>query len=399
MDRDLPGAIAQFLASAVQPALIEPGEAPIPVVSGQFEVRSHGKQYLIECWHGSRNLVRRATGSYSVTKGRLELSALRFGGHEYLLLLADLAAPKNRALPRQANLSHYRAVLERALHRQFPGWSIDQLTSGADLERSLSPAYVRGLIRKGDAQVAVIGAPPGSHVEGALTFGLIWCSYLDVPRLAIFVPAGSEAATCHRVRYLAKSEIQIMVYVQDESGEDPIDPREYTNLDTKLDPCGPYLVREGPEAELEHRIREAIQTLDAELVPSPVYGQVIHFAGVERGIADLLAIDRNDRLCVIEIKASEDVHLPLQALDYWMRVKWHAERAEFTAAGYFPGRTVQPIAPRLILAAPALDWHPTNETLLRYFSPDVEWQRLGLAPQHPLRVLFRAATPMHSKIG
>ncbi len=39
---------------------------------------------------------------------------------------------------------------------------------------------------------------------------------------------------------------------------------------------------------------------------------------------------------MIELKASEDVHLPLQALDYWMRVQWHVERREFQANGYFP---------------------------------------------------------------
>ena len=52
---------------------------------------------------------------------------------------------------------------------------------------------------------------------------------------------------------------------------------------------------------------------------------------------DLLAVDHRGRLAVIELKASEDVHLPLQALDYWMRVQWHVERREFQANGYFPG--------------------------------------------------------------
>ena len=55
---------------------------------------------------------------------------------------------------------------------------------------------------------------------------------------------------------------------------------------------------------------------------------------------DLLAVDHRGRLAVIELKASEDVHLPLQALDYWMRVQWHVERREFQANGYFPGTRV-----------------------------------------------------------
>ena len=36
---------------------------------------------------------------------------------------------------------------------------------------------------------------------------------------------------------------------------------------------------------------------------------------------DLLTLDRNGRLTVIELKADEDLHLPLQALDYWIRVR------------------------------------------------------------------------------
>ena len=52
-------------------------------------------------------------------------------------------------------------------------------------------------------------------------------------------------------------------------------------------------------------------------------------------------------LAVLELKATEDIHLPLQALDYWARVKWHQERGEFEAKGYFPGRAIRPAAPKL----------------------------------------------------
>ena len=53
------------------------------------------------------------------------------------------------------------------------------------------------------------------------------------------------------------------------------------------------------------------------------------FAGVERGILDLLAVDHTGRLAIVELKASADLQLPLQALDYWIRVKWHLDRGEF----------------------------------------------------------------------
>ena len=60
----------------------------------------------------------------------------------------------------------------------------------------------------------------------------------------------------------------------------------------------------------------------------------------DRDLIDLLAAERGGRLAVLELKASEDIHLPLQALDYWMRVDWHVRRDEFTARGYFPGRAL-----------------------------------------------------------
>jgi hypothetical protein len=123
----------------------------------------------------------------------------------------------------------------------------------------------------------------------------------------------------------------------------------------------------------------------------PVYGQTPVLAGGERGIIDLLAVDRAGRLAVIELKASADLHLPLQALDYWIHVKWHLDRGEFPAAGYFPGIELRPQPPRLLLVSPALDFHPATEILLSYFSPAVEVERIGLAVEWRmgLRVMFR----------
>ena len=100
---------------------------------------------------------------------------------------------------------------------------------------------------------------------------------------------------------------------------------------------GHPLYRQSPEAWLESQARAQIETLDASLVCDPIYGQVPAFAGGERGILDLLAADHSGRLAVVELKASADLHLPLQALDYWIRVKWHLDRGEFTSHGYFPG--------------------------------------------------------------
>jgi len=148
-----------------------------------------------------------------------------------------------------------------------------------------------------------------------------------------------------------------------------------------------------PEAWLESQVRKDVETIDAGLLPEPVYGQVPEFAGGERWVLDALAADRDGRLAVIEVKASQDVHLPLQALDYWMRVKWHLERGEFFGKGYFPGIELRIDPPRLFLTAPALEFHPSNEIVLRFFGPDIPVERVGIGIEwrQELRVMFRSS--------
>ncbi len=154
---------------------------------------------------------------------------------------------------------------------------------------------------------------------------------------------------------------------------------------------GHALYRQYPEAWLESLARAEIETLDASLYPQPVYSQVPAFAAGERAIPDLLAVDRSGRLSVIELKASADLHLPLQALDYWMRVKHHLARREFAAAGYFPGIELRADLPRLLLVSPSLEFHPTTETILGYFSPEIEVERVGVSVEwrKGLEIMFR----------
>ena len=155
------------------------------------------------------------------------------------------------------------------------------------------------------------------------------------------------------------------------------------------------LYRQYPEAWLESQVRSGVEQIDATLRIEPVYGQVPAFAGGDRGILDLLAVDHSGRLVVVELKASEDPQLPLQALDYWIRVKWHLDRGEFRANGYFPGVELRPEPPRLLLVSPALEFHPASETILDYFSPRVEVERIGLGLEwrKGLQVVFRLTAP------
>ena len=142
---------------------------------------------------------------------------------------------------------------------------------------------------------------------------------------------------------------------------------------------------------LESQVRRELSEIDATLLATPIYGQAPTFTAGDRDVIDLLTADYTGRLAVLELKAGEDIHLPLQALDYWMRVKRHAELGEFAAMGYFPGVELRRMAPRLLLVAPSLVFHPANETVLRYFSPAVEVSRIGVGMEWRarLKVMFR----------
>jgi hypothetical protein len=144
-----------------------------------------------------------------------------------------------------------------------------------------------------------------------------------------------------------------------------------------------------PEHWLESAVRASLPAIDPDLLPSPLHGQVITFAAGDRDLIDLLACSPCGRLAVLELKTAEDLHLPMQALDYWMRVAWHAQREELRQL--FPGIALEKKPPKLLLIAPAMCFHSSTATLLRYFSSEIEVERIGVNTdwQTSLRVVLR----------
>ena len=138
------------------------------------------------------------------------------------------------------------------------------------------------------------------------------------------------------------------------------------------------LFRLQPERWLESILRRDLSVLESALGDAPVYSQVPALSAGGRTLLDLLTLTRDGRLAVIEVKADDDLHFPLQALDYWGRVRQLHRAGEFRRLGYFPGRELSDEDPLLCLVAPALHIHPANETVLRHFSPAVPWQLIGL---------------------
>jgi len=146
-----------------------------------------------------------------------------------------------------------------------------------------------------------------------------------------------------------------------------------------------------PERWLESLVTENLGSLGSDLDLRWKYSQVPAFSASDRAMIDVLTLTRSGRLAVLELKADEDIHLPLQGMDYWSRVAWHHERAEFQKFGYFAGRELSAEPPLLLMVAPALRIHPATDTLLRYISPEVEWNLLGIDERwrNDLRVIFR----------
>jgi hypothetical protein len=146
-----------------------------------------------------------------------------------------------------------------------------------------------------------------------------------------------------------------------------------------------------PERWLESLVVRDVTSLDERLDSACLYSQVPAFSASDRAMIDVLTVTRDGRLVVVELKADEDIHLPLQGLDYWARVAWHHARGEFQRFGYFPERELCADKPLLFLVAPALHVHPATDTLLHYISPEIDWVLLGIDERwrQGVRVVFR----------
>jgi hypothetical protein len=478
---ELRGAIEEFLRSAKEPALLEPGEELLLLTPDTYSLEMRGSRLTLSAWDRNRNWTRRIVMVAAGSAARLEITVEKFARRQGQMWMLDLGKRGGIEMGKRSGRLVFRERFRLLLMRQFPGWALAEISAEADLEHSLSPAFPRAFLKHGQHGWAAIACPPEGDAPAVLTFGLIWLSYLRarerrvaVEGLALYLPSQKERSIALRVLCLNPDMARFEIYTYDDRDDvSRAEPRDYGNLDTRLDQCrrpapnrteawqqiaqlpevervakhdGRLSLRvrgiefaeltdgelrfglsgrraadprhapeiesivgelararsaesdrahplylQYPEAWLESMVRANLEQIDATLQLEPVYGQVPAFAGGQRGVLDLLAVDRYGRLAVVELKASVDVHLPLQALDYWVRVKWHLDRGEFQTHGYFPGIELAAGPPRLLLVSPSLEFHPSTETILSYFAPVVEVERIGLAVEwrKGLHVMFR----------
>lgn len=141
------------------------------------------------------------------------------------------------------------------------------------------------------------------------------------------------------------------------------------------------LYRAAPEAWLESLLRRDITRLDPGLRLAPLHAQFrtsrAGGVGATRPV-DLLALRRDGRLVVIELKVSEDAALALQGADYWRRITAHQRAGHIRRARLFEDAEISEDPPLVYLVAPLLRFHRAFQTLARAIRPEVEMYRFDL---------------------
>jgi len=497
--------LQEFLAAARSGVVIEDGQVLFDLESAQYSVSCQKDRCLLHLSSQERNLVRNVLDA-EAKNGILTLTVRRFAQARPVKL--EICRDRDRRTPtaQKAARSRYARLLERVLRREAPGWALNKarLSTSMDLERSFSPVYARGLLRKGRSAVAVMGVnqqETQAAVDASLTFGLLWlqaCREREAGRtvvegLRLYVPPKSVATLRIRLAHLDHNAAKFQLYEFDERDEsvDPIDHSDRGNIQTRLVRCpdaaqarsrftatvhkilslapqaevavlsptevsfrlhglefararlvnapgcfrveeevifGPpgyetrlndetapaftefvktvlearsvhgdrrnLLWRMFPERWLESLVFKNVAAIDSRLDPGHVYSQVPAFSASDRAMIDVLTCTRDARLAVLELKADEDIHLPLQGLDYWARVLWHHGRGEFPQYGYFSGQQVSPLPPLLMFIAPSLRVHPATDTVLRYFCSAIEWSLVGLDERwrEGVKVIYRKSS-------
>lgn len=129
-----------------------------------------------------------------------------------------------------------------------------------------------------------------------------------------------------------------------------------------------------PEWWLESILLRNIKLLDANLILSPIFNQ---FRASNDKI-DLLALRRDGRLVIIELKTSPDREMVFQAADYWRKIELQRRRGHLAKAKVFGTLEILDKPALVYAVAPALSFHRDFEFFARKLSPEIELWRFEL---------------------
>jgi hypothetical protein len=164
----------------------------------------------------------------------------------------EICRERDRRTPtakRAARLTYSR-TLQRMLEKKFRIYTVANLTTAMDLERSFGPIYTRGLLRQGQSAFAVLGVnreETQASIDAALTFGILWldscrqnrAGKLVVEGLSLFVPPGTSALVRERMAILHREAAKWRLH-EFEEREDrlkEIDVSDRGNIATRLVHC------------------------------------------------------------------------------------------------------------------------------------------------------------------
>ena len=129
-----------------------------------------------------------------------------------------------------------------------------------------------------------------------------------------------------------------------------------------------------PESWLESVLRKNIKLLDANLILSPIHNQF----RVSNDKIDLLALRKDGRLVIIELKTSSDREMIFQAVDYWRKVELQRLSGNLQKAEIFGDAKISDDPALVYLVAPTLSFHQDFGFLAQTISPKIEIVRFDL---------------------
>jgi hypothetical protein len=368
---ELQASLREFTASGVV-EVRENGGRVAPFSGMSWEVRGNGEKPLLHLWSDQFNLTRRLLAITDRSEQRLALAVERFGRAKPDRL--EFIRREFERGARELSREEFRDRLAHLLAEQFPDETLESLVSSRDLEHSFSGNYARGLLRRGSTHVAVLAVPGGESSDAAsnsLTFALLGLRRTResgcrgaVTGIRIILPKNSCGIVAAQSRevwlrfrglpFARWDDGRVFFGINDAREE--LTPASRAalkhlvhDLEVHRHPLASdtrhSLYRLQPERWLESIVHEDVTRIDAMLDQRFVYAQVFVNVGGEHGILDLLTVTRSGRLAVIELKASEHIHLPLQAADYWLRVRRQLQGGEIARYGYFQGVALQQAPP------------------------------------------------------
>ncbi len=134
------------------------------------------------------------------------------------------------------------------------------------------------------------------------------------------------------------------------------------------------------EAWLESILRRDISRLDPGLIIAPLHAQFRPDNSKSGGARplDLLALRKDGRLVVIELKTSEDREHIFQGIDYWRQIELHRRAGNIEYSKLFRDKEISDEPPLVYLVAPLLSFHRKFKTLACMIDPQIEIYRFDL---------------------